>query len=155
MRLSTRGRYALEAMLALTLSGTGKPVSLSDISDMTALSRPYLEHIFTHMKRAGLVLSERGSQGGYRLAVAPENLTAGRVLRAAEGSLTPVRCVQSGKTAARCSRMARCRTRPVWTDLDQAISAFADRLTMAALAQGYRMENGQDWQTGTGGTGGN
>lgn len=143
MRLSTRGRYALEAMLAMTLIETGKPVSLSEISDMTALSRPYLEHIFTRMKKAGLVQSERGSQGGYRLAADPEDITAGQVLRAAEGPLAPVRCVRPGQAAAGCGRIARCKTRPVWHDLDEAIGSFVDRLTLAALACSYREDNDQ------------
>ncbi|MDW7657778.1 MAG: Rrf2 family transcriptional regulator [Bacillota bacterium] len=154
MRLSTRGRYALEAVLALTLCEADKPVSLNEISVMTALSRPYLEHIFTHMKRAGLVLSVRGSQGGYRLAVKPNEITAGQVLRAAEGSLAPVRCTRPDNMADACARADLCRTRPVWTELDRAISSFVDRLTLAALAESYRTESGDCYLPATGGTGG-
>ena len=138
MRLSTRGQYALEAMLALVVDCTGRPVSLKEISSRTALPRPYLEHLFANLRKAGLVRSERGSQGGYELAVASDKLTAGHVLRAAEGHLSTVRCTMDDDPAGSCSRLADCRTRPVWVQLDQVIQTWVDQMTLADLARSFR-----------------
>ena len=140
MRISTRGRYALEAMLALTLLDTGKPVSIGDICAMTDLPRLYLEHLFTRMKQAGLVLGRRGSLGGYRLSAGPESLTAGQVLEAAEGVLSPVLCSRTDSLSIPCERAQDCRTRPVWQGLDQTIASFLSHLTLSDLAGAYQSD---------------
>ena len=90
MKFSTKSRYALRLMAELARYAPGTTVSLKEISERQNLSLKYLEQIVTPLARAGLVKSERGSQGGYRLTKAPAAYTAGEILRAIEGSVAPI-----------------------------------------------------------------
>ncbi len=89
---STKGRYALRAMADLA-THTGW-ISLGDVSKRQHISRKYLEQVISRLLKAGFVESQRGKGGGYRLARTPENYTLGEILRATEGSLAPVECLQ-------------------------------------------------------------
>ena len=100
MKFSTKSRYALRLMAELARYAPGTTVSLKEISERQNLSLKYLEQIVTPLARVGLVKSERGSQGGYRLTKAPADYTAGEILRAIEGSVAPIPCLGSG--AGRC-----------------------------------------------------
>lgn len=90
MKFSTKSRYALRLMAELARYAPGTTVSLKEISERQNLSLKYLEQIVTPLARVGLVKSERGSQGGYRLTKAPADYTAGEILRAIEGSVAPI-----------------------------------------------------------------
>lgn len=146
MRISTKGQYAMEAMLAMALAGTDEMVSIHQIGEQTALSDSYLEQIFSLLKKAGLVESIRGNKGGYRLAMPAQKITAGSVLRAAEGSLSPVRCTQENE--AGCDNQEFCLTQPVWYLLEQTITDTVDNITLAELRTAYqagRYGNGSDY----------
>ena len=95
MKISTRGRYALKIMMDLATSPEGEYVPLKTISDRQQVSMKYLEQIIALLSRAGMLESTRGKSGGYRLAKAPCEYTAGDILRVAEGSLAPIKCVES------------------------------------------------------------
>jgi Rrf2 family cysteine metabolism transcriptional repressor len=92
MKISTKGRYGLEALVALALHQGEGPVSLKSISERCGLSEAYILQIFLVLRRAGIVTSTRGAQGGYMLSREPLQITAGEVLVALEGPLSPVSC---------------------------------------------------------------
>ena len=104
MKFSTKSRYALRLMAELARYAPGTTVSLKEISDRQNLSLKYLEQIVTPLARVGLVKSERGSQGGYRLTKAPADYTAGEILRAIEGSVPHVRAVLHPAVLGRAGR---------------------------------------------------
>lgn len=135
MRISTKGQYALEAMLVLALAGEFDNTSIRQIGEQTQLSDSYLEQIFSLLRKAGLVVSIRGNQGGYRLANKASEIKTGDVLRAAEGSLAPVRCTDQNLDC--CTNQEICPTRPVWRLLEETILKTVDHLTLADLAQSF------------------
>jgi len=134
MKISTKGRYALRMMLDLALNNTGEYIKIKNISERQEISEKYLEQIVTILSRAGYVKSVRGSQGGYKLAKAPEEYTVGMILRLTEGSLAPVACLDD---ETECNRIDDCVTIEVWKQLDKAIKNVVDNITLADLL---------DWQ---------
>ena len=131
MKFSTKSRYALRLMAELARYAPGTTVSLKEISERQNLSLKYLEQIVTPLARAGLVKSERGSQGGYRLTKTPGEYTVGNILRLTEGSLAPVACL--GQNPVECPRMVECRTLPMWRKLNTMINDYFDGITLADL----------------------
>ena len=124
MKFSTKSRYALRLMAELARYAPGTTVSLKEISGRQQLSLKYLEQIVTPLARVGLVKSERGSQGGYRLTKAPADYTAGEILRAIDGSETN-----------ECPMSDQCFTLPFWAGLDDVINQYIDSVTLEQLAQ--------------------
>ena len=108
-------------------------ISLKDIAARQGLSKKYLEQIVTPLARVGLVKSERGSQGGYRLTKAPADYTAGEILRAIEGSVAPIPCL--GSETNECPMWEQCFTLPFWAGLDDVINQYIDSVTLEQLAQ--------------------
>ncbi len=134
MYISTKGRYALRLMTELARSSVnGNTVALKKISERQNISLKYLEQIITVLIRAGFVKSVRGAQGGYRLSGPPENYTVGMILRAAEGSLCPVSCLED--EVNQCPRSQHCETLFVWKQLDKAISDVVDSITLAQILE--------------------
>ena len=127
---STKGRYALRAMCDLA-SHEGW-VSLGDVSERQKISRKYLEQVITLMHKAGYVESQRGKGGGYRLTRKPEEYTLGEILRAAEGNLAPVSCLDC-TSGVLCPRINSCTTVGIWRDLGRLTSGFLDSKTLADL----------------------
>ena len=121
MKFSTKSRYALRLMAELARYAPGTTVSLKEISERQNLSLKYLEQIVTPLARVGLVKSERGSQGGYRLTKDPADYTAGEILRAIEGSVAPIPCL--GSVTNECPMSEQCFTLPFWAGLDEVIIA--------------------------------
>lgn len=131
MHISTKGRYALRLMIDLAQHNTGENISLRDISRRQDISVKYLEQIVGVLCKAGLIKSVRGAQGGYRLVKAPENYTAGEILRATEGSLAPVSCLENEPN--QCPRAGACHTLPFWQGLHQAVTCYVDSISLADL----------------------
>lgn len=131
MTLSTKAQYALEALVELQLHAADGQDNLPAIAARRGLSEPYLEQIFATLRRAGIVKSVRGAQGGFRLAADPVTIRAGDIIRALEGPLLAVKCVDCG---AACPLQDRCPTRPLWIGVSQAIDAVADAVTLQDLA---------------------
>ena len=103
-----------------------------EISERQNLSLKYLEQIVTPLARVGLVKSERGSQGGYRLTKDPADYTAGEILRAIEGSVAPIPCL--GSVTNECPMSEQCFTLPFWAGLDEVINQYIDSVTLEQLA---------------------
>lgn len=135
MRLSTKGRYALEALVILSLKNQDdKNVSLTEISAETSLSQRYLDQLFRELKSSGIVISKKGKNGGYQLNKPVEEITVGDILRSVEGSLAPVKCID-GKP---CDRVDSCITKCLWTDIYDEINSVVDTITLKSLADDYK-----------------
>jgi len=134
MRFSSRGHYGLKAMFDLARHyGTG-PVPLKSIAERQNLSGQYLEQLIAMLKKAGLVKSVRGAQGGYILARRPEEIKVGDVLRALEGPLAPVDCVNE-IDPKECDQADFCITRTVWEKIRNSIAQVMDSITLADLCR--------------------
>ena len=131
MKFSTRDRYALRLMVELAnRAGADALVPLKEISDAQQISLKYLEQIVTPLAKAGLVISVRGAQGGYRLARPDTEITAGEILRAVEGELTAIPCLAS---SAECPRRGQCHTLDFWSGLNDIINKYVDGVTLRQL----------------------
>lgn len=134
MRLSTGGRYALRAMVDLALHADRGPVSRSDITERQGISVHYIEQLFVKLRRAGLIKSVRGPGGGYILARNAEDIRAGDVIRAVEGPIALVYCVEP-QNRPPCHRMPRCVTHLLWKRLSKEIAEILDSVTLKDLCE--------------------
>lgn len=134
VKLSTKGRYGLRAMVDLAQHKDEGPVAVHSIAERQGLSDRYLEQLMVPLKKAGLVKSVRGAQGGYTLSRGLEKITVGDVVRALEGPIAPVDCV-SEEFPDECSRAEECVTRIVWTRMRNAIAEALDSFTLADLVE--------------------
>lgn len=141
MKLSTKGRYGLKAMLDLAVNSTDGHVSLNSIAERQGLSVNYLEQLFASLKKAKLIKSIRGPQGGYMLADSPENISVGDILRALEGSLAPTDCVSEAPGVRRCDNLDRCVTRSVWEKIRDGINNVIDNITLQELIDDHTRNN--------------
>ena len=131
MKISTRGRYAVRLMLDLALNDSDTYITVKSIAERQDISGKYLEQIISVLSRAGFVKSVRGSQGGYKLSRPPEEYTVGMILRAIEGSLVPVACLED--EVNQCPRSDTCATLDVWKQIDDAVNQVVDGTTLADL----------------------
>jgi Rrf2 family protein len=143
MKISTKGRYALRLMLDLAVNNTGEYITIKSIAARQEISDKYLEQIISQLSKAGYVKSTRGAQGGYRLAMAPEEYTVGMILRLIEGNLTPVSCLDDSPN--QCIRANQCATLMVWEKLDAAINNVVDNITLADLVDQHNNLLGNDY----------
>ena len=130
MKLSTRGRYACRALLELAKHYGEGTVSIDRIADKQLISKRYLEHIFAKLREADIVTGTRGSKGGYVLNRPPSEITAGEVVRAVEGPLGPVHCVDDPSS---CEKVGRCATHNLWGKAAAVLNDLLDRYTIAGL----------------------
>ncbi len=129
MRLTSKGRYAVTAMLDVALHSQQNPVPLADISERQGISLSYLEQLFSKLRKAGLVSSVRGPGGGYRLGVAPHDIAVGMVIAAVDESVDATKCNGKGD----CQGGTRCLTHTLWRDLSSRISGFLNNITLGEL----------------------
>lgn len=129
MRLTTKGRYAVTAMLDLALHAQKGPVSLSDISDRQSISVSYLEQLFAKLRKGALVSSVRGPGGGYQLARAADGIYVAEIIDAVDESVDATRCGGHGD----CQQGATCLTHELWTDLSQQIHHFLANISLQEL----------------------
>lgn len=139
MKISSRGRYAIDLMVDLALYDKGEPISVKDIAGREQISGKYLEQIISMLQKAGMVSSIRGAQGGYRLKRKPEEYSVGAILRVTEGDLAPVSCVEDGE--AGCHRRTKCSTVKIWQMLNSAINDVVDNISLADLVEWNRQYN--------------
>lgn len=132
MRISTRGRYALRAMVDLALHTDEGLVSRRDIATRQGISADYVAQLFRRLRAAGLVEGVKGPGGGYRLVRDATTICVGDVVRAAEGSIGVTDCVASGDDPA-CRLVEECVTRAVWQQVSQAVERVLDGITLAKL----------------------
>ena len=131
MKLTTRGRYAVTAMLDLALHETDGPVALGDISARQDISLSYLEQIFSRLRRGGLVLSTRGPGGGYRLSRDATSISVAQVVDAVDENVEYTRC----KGREDCQNQQRCLTHDLWASLSAHVRSFLDEVTLARLME--------------------
>jgi Rrf2 family iron-sulfur cluster assembly transcriptional regulator len=129
MRLTTKGRYAVTAMLDLALHGAAGPVTLADIAFRQGISQSYLEQLFGKLKRARLVKSLRGPGGGYALACEPEDISVSAIISSVGEGIDATRCGGSGD----CQDGLVCLTHELWSDLSHRIDEFLSANTLASL----------------------
>jgi Rrf2 family transcriptional regulator, cysteine metabolism repressor len=135
MILSTKGRYGLKMMYEFALNyGTG-PMSLKEVAQKQQLSETYLEQLIAHLKKAGLVTSVRGAQGGYELIRKPEEITVGEIIRVLEGPLAPSECVVDDEPE--CSKAEYCVTRLLWEKIMESINNVIDSITLNDMVNDY------------------
>ncbi len=128
MKISTRGRYAFRMMIDLAQHYNEGFISLKDISARQKISKKYLEQIVPLLSGAGILKTNRGYKGGYRLASEPSKYTVGMILRLTEGSLAPVHCAE--QECSDCERSTSCPTRYVWQGLYKAVNEYLESITL-------------------------
>lgn len=139
MNVTSKGRYALRVMLDLAQHTEDGYVSLKTIADRQGYSMKYLEMIVGSLKKAALVDSTRGKDGGYKLCRAPGEYTVGEILRSIEDNLAPVACIKSGSID--CEHAGECMTVPMWKELDDITNAYLDTVSLADLLTGKKWKS--------------
>lgn len=134
MKLSTKGRYGLRAMLDLALSSECEAVSIASIAARQNISESYLEQLIAKLRKAGLVSSVRGAGGGYMLAKQPEEISVGDILRALEGNLDAVQCPGLQEEQG-CSGSDLCVTKYVWKRINDSINQTVDEMKLSQLVE--------------------
>lgn len=129
--ISTRGRYALRVMIDIAEHSGGNFVPMKEVAARQEISLKYIERIMPLLTKENLVEGQHGKGGGYRLCRPPENYPVGEILRATEGGLAPVACLECG--AKPCSRAAECRTLPMWQKYYAMTNEFFDGISVADL----------------------
>ncbi|MDY4634943.1 MAG: RrF2 family transcriptional regulator [Candidatus Limivicinus sp.] len=136
MNVTSKGRYALRVMLDLAQHREEGYISLKTIAERQGYSMKYLEMIVGSLKRAGLVASTRGKEGGYQLIRDPEDYTIGEILRCIEDNLAPVACIKAGDIC--CEYAGECMTVPMWKELDDITNAYLDGVSLQDLLTGEK-----------------
>lgn len=134
MKLSTKGRYGLRAMIDLAEYSEEEPVSISSVASRQGISERYLEQLVSLLKKAGLVKSIRGASGGYVLAKTMNEISVGDILRALEGNLEPVQCAAFYSEEG-CSAAGGCVTKYVWQKINDSINQTVDEIKLDELVR--------------------
>lgn len=132
MKLSTKGKYGLYAMFYLAQQAGSGPQPLKAMAEIGISSEDYLEQLLGSLRRAGLVATVRGAQGGYQLARAPEEITVGDIIDATEGPINISECVSDEGC---CNRSGQCRTRQVWDYLSRSINGLLQSITLRDMLE--------------------
>ena len=129
MKLTSKGRYAVMAMADLAKSDAKKPTSLSEISLRQGISLSFLEQLFLRLKKNNLVLSSRGSHGGYVLSRSPEEIKLSSIIHAVDEEIKTVKCKRESKKGCN-GKSIKCITHDLWDDLESHINNFFERNTL-------------------------
>lgn len=128
MKISTKGRYALRMLIDLAENKENGFISLKEIAERQDISKKYLEQIVPIMNRSGILITNRGYQGGYKLAKNPNEITVGEILKNTEGSMAPVACLEQSPN--QCERCKECATLPIWEGLERVVSDYLEGITL-------------------------
>ncbi len=142
MKLSTRARYGLRALIDLAIYSDAEAVSIQSIANRQNISVSYLEQLMAKMKKAGLVESSRGASGGYRLARPMEEISVGDVLRVLEGSLEAVDCNGYGEERT-CVGAEFCVAKYVWKRINDSITEAVDHIMLGQLIEESRRKENE------------
>ncbi|OOF55680.1 Fe-S cluster assembly transcriptional regulator IscR [Rodentibacter genomosp. 2] len=129
MKLTSKGRYAVTAVLDIALNAESGPVSLADISERQNISLSYLEQLFAKLRRDGLVKSVRGPGGGYQLGLPSDRISVGMIISAVNENIHVTKCLGRGN----CQNGKECLTHALWEDLSNRIESFLNEITLAEL----------------------
>ncbi len=135
MKISTKGRYGLRAVIDIAVHGENQPVSLSDVAVRQGISVGYLEQLVAKLKKARIVTSVRGAKGGYSLAMPKEQISVGDILRALEGDMSPVDCAEVVENGSPCKESGQCITKIVWRRINDSIHHAIDNLMLSELLE--------------------
>ena len=138
MKLSTRGRYGIHAMYDLATHADSGPQPIKAIAERQGIPEAYLEQLIAVLKREKLVTSTRGAQGGYMLSRPPEDITVGDVLRALEGGLNLVECLDEEDT---CGKSCDCPSRIVWLKIRDGLNRVVDGITLRDMIDDYKRDS--------------
>jgi Rrf2 family protein len=137
MKLSTKARYALRAMIDLAMHCDQQPVPRKDIARRQEISPHYIEQLFTKLRDAGFIEAVRGPGGGYLLSKRPEDIRVGTLIEAVEEILGPVPCL-AAESPFDCARAATCVTRRLWHELGERTYEFLNSITLQNLCDEAR-----------------
>lgn len=147
MKLSTKGRYGLRAMIDLAIHGKEEAVSIASIAARQKISESYLEQLIPKLRKAGMISSVRGAGGGYMLAKPASEISVGDILRALEGSLDPVDCAGL-PGASGCTSSGGCVTKYVWQKINESINQTVDGMNLEELIRETESENTSEINSG-------
>lgn len=133
MKLSTKGRYGVKAMVDLAINYGDEPVSIKSISERQSISEYYLEQLFSTLRRAELIKSIRGAQGGYILNRAPEEITIHEVIEVLEGPIEVSNCLEDEA----CNNIDCCATRLLWRKIKDSIDSVTSSITLKDIVDDY------------------
>jgi Rrf2 family protein len=136
MKVSTKGRYGLRAIIDLSLNSNGEYVSLISIAERQGISKNYLEQVFSALRKTGIVKSVKGSQGGYLLNGKTSEIIVGDVLRALEGDLSVVKDEENTN-----NKIERCIKKNLWDRIDEQVFKVIDNITLEDLINEYNKGN--------------
>ena len=136
MRLTTKGRYAVTAMLDLAYHSQKKPVTLTDIANRQTISLSYLEQLFARLRRAGMVKGARGPGGGYRLSRKASDINIADIIAAVDEQIDSTRC--GGE--ANCQKHQACLTHELWVGLSEQIRGYLRGITLAELLEKHHVQ---------------
>ena len=143
MRLTTKGRYAVTAMLDLALHYDEGPITLADISQRQGISLSYLEQLFSKLRKNGLVDSTRGPGGGYRLSREAREIAVADVITAVDEKVDATRC----GGLANCQGDQKCLTHELWTDLSDQIYSFLSSISLGTLVERHNVKESMEQET--------
>ncbi|MCL1791131.1 MAG: Rrf2 family transcriptional regulator [Peptococcaceae bacterium] len=136
MKFTTRGRYSVQIMVDLSQHISEGPISLKSIADRHNLSESYLEQLISELRKADLVRSVRGAQGGYVLQRDPGQITVGEIIRSVAGSIAPVDCEHQTETmSCRCDPDEQCLTRDLWVRVRDSVNELVDSIYLSDLVK--------------------
>ena len=133
MKLSTKGRYGVKAMVDLAINYGEQPISIKSISERQSISEYYLEQLFSSLRNAKLIKSVRGAQGGYILNRAPEEITIYDVINVLEGPIEVSDCLEDGA----CNNIDCCATRLLWKKIKNSIDSVTSSITLKDIVDDY------------------
>ncbi|MGI5900535.1 MAG: RrF2 family transcriptional regulator [Christensenellales bacterium] len=139
MKLSTKSRYGIRAMLSIALNEEERPIPISQIAEQQNIPGPYLEQLAGTLKRSGLVVSTRGALGGYRLSREPKDISIGEIIRALEGSLAPLACVEDEEL---CSHSGNCTEHMLYGRITRGVNDVFDSISLNDLVSDQRRLEG-------------
>ncbi len=130
MKLSTKGKYGLRALVDLSVHCQDEAVSISSIAQRQEISEGYLEQLMAKLKKAGIVVSTRGAKGGYSLAIPAGDIMVGDVLRALEGNIDPIDCAG---IYGECAGADSCVTKYLWQQINDGVNKIVNEMTLQSL----------------------
>ena len=143
MKISTKGRYALRMLIDLASNHEDGYISLKDIAERQDISKKYLEQIVPMLNKSGILRTNRGNKGGYMLSGTADEIAVGDVLRATEGSLAPVACLEFEPNE--CPRAGDCSTLFIWEGLFKTITDYLDGITLSDIIARRKDDSGGDY----------
>ncbi len=143
MKISTKGRYALRMLIDLAVNQDEGFISLKDVAERQFISKKYLEQIVPMLNKAGILRTNRGNRGGYMLAKEPKELSIGDILRATEGNLAPVACLEYEPNT--CPHKDDCSTLYIWEGLYEVVANYLDNITLQDVIDRSISTHGGDY----------